>query len=387
MWCTLNRLNSPEALRAPAAPIGLYIHVPFCGGTKCPYCDFYSVCYSDAAATAYAAAVRRNLRLYGERSGREAVDTVYFGGGTPVLLGEHLTELLAAIREDFTLLPDAEITLEANPAECDVAILRTLREGGFNRVSFGVQSLWDEELRQLGRRHTAEEAVEAVRAASEAGFANISADLMIATPGQTMQSLERTLDGLLSLPVTHVSGYLLKVEEGTPFHRQRIWEQLPDEDTQAEAYLRVVERLSRAGFRQYEISNFAKPGLECRHNLRYWRCEDYLGIGPAAHSLYGGKRFAVAPDLAAFMGASEQQVSVTDDAPLSFSERLMLALRLNEGVDLATLCGEEGRDPAPLLAKSRTMARGGLLTMEDARIALTPQGMLVSNEVITQLLV
>lgn len=364
-------------------PLGLYIHIPFCKQGKCPYCDFYSVCYTDGQADAYTAAVIRNLRHY---STDAAVDTVYFGGGTPVLMGERLCTILAAVRECFALTDDAEITLEANPAEADEHLLAVLRKGGFNRISFGLQSANDEELQALGRRHTAAEGIAAIHCAKAAGFTNISADLMLATPKQTPESLDQTLDRFAALPLTHVSAYLLKIEEGTPFHTQRMWEHTPDEDTEAALYLHTVERLSAMGFMQYEISNFAREGCSCRHNLKYWRCEEYLGIGPAAHSYYQGKRFAVEEDLAAFLSADAQQTAITDDMPGTFEETVMLALRLNEGLDLSECAGRFAVNATLLSLKCLPMEQSGLLLNEGSRIRLTPRGMLVSNEVIGRIL-
>ncbi len=345
---------------------GLYIHVPFCL-SKCPYCDFYSLVFSEERAAAYAKAVVRNLARY-----NEPFDTVYFGGGTPILLHGYIGEILRHVNT----ADGAEITAEANPCLCSGENLRDLLSAGVNRISIGVQSLHDGELAALGRRHTAAEAESAILAAKAAGFDNISADLMLATPKQTADSLRETIAGLTSLPITHVSAYLLKIEPNTPFGKSPPKLSL-DEDETAELYLSAVEQLAAAGFAQYEISNFAKAGLESRHNLKYWRREEYLGIGPAAHSFYDGKRFAVPRDLAAFIAADEQPVECTDEAPDEFEERVMLGLRLCEGIPEALW--------KPLSSALRLIP-DRYYRIQDGRLSLTAEGFLLSNEIISLLL-
>ena len=229
---------------------GLYLHVPFCR-RKCPYCNFYSVPAQPELLTAYTAAVCRNLRHYGNAVQPERVDTVYFGGGTPsLLLPAQIAQILETAAEQFALSADAEITLEANPATVTPEQLRELRHAGINRLSLGVQSLSDVQLKRLGRLHTAQEAVETVYAAAEAGFRNLSCDLMLALPEQTADELEQTIFRLVQLPITHVSAYLLKVEQGTPFAVQHVAECCPDDDTAADLYLQAVEQLGAAGFLQ-----------------------------------------------------------------------------------------------------------------------------------------
>ena len=264
--------------------LGIYIHVPFCG-RKCAYCDFYSVNWTKTAAESYTAAVLRNIRHYSDNS--QLVDTVYFGGGTPSLLApQQIGNIIDEIRKGFQLADDAEITLEANPCTLNAEKLAQLRSIGVNRLSIGVQSMIDEELKVLGRVHTAERAEQAVLDAAAAGFENISCDLMIALPEQKAESLRYSAEKLAALPIQHISAYILKTENGTPFDCEEIRRRLPDEDASAELYLQMVELLEKRGFMQYEVSNFAKKGYESRHNTRYWKCSDYLGIGPAAHSCY-----------------------------------------------------------------------------------------------------
>ncbi|WP_303804062.1 radical SAM family heme chaperone HemW [Ruminococcus flavefaciens] len=359
--------------------LGIYIHVPFCG-RKCAYCDFYSVNWSKSAAVDYTAAVLRNIRHYGDKA--RNVDTVYFGGGTPSLLtAEQISSIISEIRSCFALEESAEITLEANPCTLSAEKLAELRKIGINRLSIGVQSMIDRELRILGRMHTAERAEQAVLEAARAGFDNISCDLMIALPDQKPEDMRFSIERMAALPIQHISAYILKTEDGTPFDCAEIRDRLPDEDSTAELYLAMVELLEKQGFMQYEVSNFAKEGFESRHNTRYWKCLDYLGIGPAAHSCYEGKRFAVERDLSAFIAADVQQVTVTDESPCGFEEFAMLRLRLKEGLILDDV--PEHR--AELLKKLPPLLKDGYAETDGERIRLTPKGFLMSNSVIEYL--
>lgn len=364
--------------------LGVYIHVPFCAGGKCPYCDFYSVPLSDPARACYMAAAAREIRRWGRVCRGRRVDTVYFGGGTPSLLGEGLAELLGRIREEFDVEPDAEVTFEANPAPGVAGCFPALRAAGFNRLSLGLQSADPEELRLLGRRHTPRDAADAVHAAREAGFANISLDLMLATPGQTPESLRRSIAFAASLGPAHVSAYLLKVEPGTAFYRKKDTLGLPDDDTQAAYYRLVCQELEACGFRQYEISNFARPGYESRHNLRYWDGADYIGIGPGAHSLLGGRRFYYPPRLADFTENGQTE----DEGPGgSYAEYAMLRLRLTAGLSESELRRRYGAGFEWLhMEKVPALARAGLMTAEPGRLALTVRGFLVSNSILSELL-
>ena len=360
--------------------LGIYIHVPFCG-KKCSYCDFYSVCYTQQQAELYVGAVLRNIRHYADTS--RTVDTVYFGGGTPSLLTcEQLAEIMSAISKSFALSADAEVTLEANPSTLTPEKLRGLRSSGINRLSIGVQSMSDRELKILGRSHTADRAEKAVLDAANAGFTNISCDLMTALPEQTPDSLAASIERLSALPIQHISAYILKIEEGTPFDCRDVRSMLPDEDETAVLYLLMVRLLSERGFAQYEVSNFAKNGFESRHNCRYWKCLDYLGIGPAAHSCYNGKRFAVERDISGFISSPVQEVTVTDDAPCGFEEFAMLRLRLAEGLLLSDV--EAHREE--IIKKIPPLQKAGYVCFDGERVSLTPEGFLVSNSVIERLI-
>ena len=344
---------------------GLYIHVPFCR-KKCPYCDFYSVGFREELAAEYADAVIRNVRHYGG-----SYDTVYFGGGTPILLARHISRILAEV----DAASGAEITVECNPLEMDKETLTGLFNSGVNRLSVGVQSAVDSELCALGRTHTFEQARQAILTAREVGFEDISADIMLGTPGQDLSSLTYTISKLRELPITHVSAYLLKIETNTVFAKNP--PSLPDEDDTAKLYLTAVHELEAVGFKQYEISNFAKGGMTSRHNLKYWRGEEYLGIGAAAHSFHKGKRFAVKRDLREFIASELQIEEITDEAPNEQEERIMLGLRLTEGIPRELW--QRVESALPLIPKQ-------YYKIENDRLSLTPEGFLVSNEIISTLL-
>jgi oxygen-independent coproporphyrinogen-3 oxidase len=353
---------------------GLYIHVPFCV-RKCPYCDFYSV--TDLSLREkYTEAVIRNIKAK-----EISADTIYFGGGTPSLLtAEQIDGILSVV----DIAPDAEITMECNPATVTPQYMSDILAAGVNRVSIGVQSLNNMELRHLGRIHTSDMAVNAVNTAYEAGFRNISADLMLCTPDQTPETLKKTLDVLLTLPINHVSAYLLKIEEDTPFGIDwDIVSTLPSEDETADMYLSTCRILEEKGFRQYEISNFAQDGFESKHNLKYWRCEEYYGIGCTAHSYIDGVRTACKSTVAEFIAADTQPEYVTEDFGGDEEEKIMLALRLTrEGLNTSAL-SSSFREKT--IQKAAKLEEAGYIRRDGDCIMLTPKGCLVSNEIICEL--
>lgn len=365
-------------------PVGVYIHIPFCV-SKCPYCDFYSLSAESSLLEAYTGAVCRAIR-YSAENGRE-VDSVYFGGGTPSLMkAEQISRMLEALVKAFAL-NKAEITLEANPASALGGKLRDLRAAGVNRISFGVQSAVDEELVLLGRPHTEDDARCSVIAANDAGFNNISADLMLGIPRQTEESLKRSIEFLTSMPVSHISAYMLKIEEGTPFSKAGARDFCPDEDALAEIYLKCVAALECNGFSQYEISNFAKKGSESRHNLKYWRCEEYLGFGPSAHSFLDGRRFYVPRSLKDFIKEENPMtLAVSDGEGGGFEEYAMLRLRLCEGLDLTAAAKKFNIDTSKTAKKAAALESHGLLSFKNNIISLTPKGFLLSNAVTAELL-
>ncbi len=265
--------------------------------------------------------------------------------------------------------------------------LAELRKIGINRLSLGVQSLNDGELRLLGRTHSAGRAVKAINDAAAAGFGNISCDLMIALPGQSAEDLTDSVNRLTELPIQHVSAYILSIEGGTAFDCNEIRSRLPEDGETAALYTAMTELLREKGFRQYEVSNFAKEGFESRHNCRYWKCLDYLGIGPSAHSCYGGKRFAVDADLEKFIASPVQPVEITDESPCGFEEYSMLRLRLAEGLSLSDIEKRFSLENRVNIEKKiPALEKAGYLTFDGDRIALTRKGFLVSNSVISHLI-
>lgn len=307
------------------------------------------------------------------------VDTIYFGGGTPSLLSlPQLEQILQCIAKQFSL-QQPEITLECNPATVTKETLSAYRRMGINRLSMGVQSLSDIQLKRLGRLHNAAEAIATVEQAAAVGFENLSCDAMLALPRQTEKELQNTLQQLTALPIQHLSVYLLKVEEGTPYAKSKWVEQLPDADAAADFYLQTVEILQQSGFLQYEISNFAKLGYESRHNCKYWRCEPYLGFGTAAHSCYGGKRFYVPSDLRAFCAAETQPIAIEDENPCTQAEQIMLGLRLLEGIPCEWLSPQQ-------IQKLKRYEKGDLVRFFGERVALTAKGCLVSNAILAEIL-
>lgn len=369
---------------------GIYIHVPFCA-SKCPYCDFYSVADRGRIDNYISAVIDElsTLRRVGPFAGdlkHRAISTVYFGGGTPSFLGaENLSRLLLAVKDNFTVAPGAEITAECNPSSSLApGFFETLAAAGFNRVSLGMQSAVDAERKKLGRKATAADVETAAKACQSAGIADISLDIMLGVPEQTERSLLSSLDFALSLGVTHLSAYMLSIEEGTFFDKKRDALNLPEEDAVCDMYLSLCEYLKSNGFRHYEISNFCLPGHEARHNTAYWRDEEYLGIGPAAHSYLNGRRFYFPRDLDAFIAGAPP----VDDGPGGgWEEAVMLALRLDTGISLQEIKEKFAVTPSPSLpAILQQYQSAGLLTFDGDRIALTEKGFLVSNAVIGEIL-
>ena len=377
-----------------AGQLGIYIHIPFCR-SKCDYCDFYSLAGQDVQMERYQKALLAHLKETAPMARSFSVDTVYFGGGTPSWYGaKRLRELLSAIRKLYRVERGAEITFEANPDSSDFKSLRVLRRAGFNRASFGIQSACSKELAAVHRPHTVQQGDEAVAAARKAKLKNLSLDLIYGLPKQTLTSWKETLEHALSLEPEHLSCYGLKVEEGTPLAaRTAAGELLPNEDTQADMYLWTAERLAQAGYEQYEISNFAKPGFASRHNLRYWNLEPYIGFGPGAHSDFGGRRYSWVRDLEGYIaGVLEGSSDLLDSQDLIPQEErsceyLMLRLRTAQGIEEWEYRGTYFMDFAPLEERLELFARRGWAQKtEQGRWRLTPKGFLVSNQLIADLL-
>lgn len=333
----------------------------------------------------YTHALCRAIGAWGVACAGHRVDTVYCGGGTPSLLGgERLVRLLRAVQDAFAVMPAAEVTVECNPDSMDAALLHALRGAGVNRLSIGVQSAQAEELRMLGRRHSFAQAQTAVQRARDCGFDNLSLDLMYGLPGQTMAGLQASAQALLDLDPSHLSCYALSLEEGTP-----LWHAnpaLPDEDLQADFYLALCDLFAQHGYEHYEISNWAKPGLRARHNARYWDLSAYLGIGPSAHSLLDGKRFAYGRSTADFIAGVLPAKEEAVDGFSPAAELLMLALRTADGIQPDAFEARFGKSFAPYASRLERFVPHGLASCENGCWHLTEQGFLVSNGIITDIL-
>jgi oxygen-independent coproporphyrinogen-3 oxidase len=374
-------------------PLGIYIHVPFCR-SKCQYCDFYSLTEkNDKLMEGYLDAVCDHIRETGPLAPSYIVDTIYFGGGTPSFFGaEGMVAILTAIRRHFDVRIDAEITFEANPDSVSPRLLRKLRSEGFNRVSLGIQCDDDKILEDIGRPHTYEQAVSAVKQIRRAGFKNLSLDLIYGLPGQTLESWQKTLRNVLSLSPEHISCYGLKVEEGTPLYELQDYANLPDDDMQADMYLAAVEILRSKSYRQYEISNFCRRGKESRHNLKYWNGEEYLGFGPDASSDFAGKRFKIIRDLRGYIEGIQNGGTVIEDVQTMLpreraGEYLMTRLRTSRGIEAKEYEQLYLLPFAPIEEALELCRKRGHAQKNGAgNWRLTVEGFLVSNSIISDLL-
>ncbi len=379
--------------RQDKTPLGIYIHVPFCR-SKCQYCDFYSLpTKDDKLMEDFTNAICTHIKEAGALAPGYQVDTIYFGGGTPTFFGaDGMATILTAIRRRFDVSGDAEITFEANPDSVTDKLLQRLRAEGFNRVSLGVQCDNDAILRKIGRTHNFEQAITAVQRIRRAGFRNLSLDLIYGLPDQTLESWKKTLLNVLTLNPEHMSCYGLKVEERTPLYQIKDMCHLADDDTQADMYLAAVEILKSKGFRQYEISNFARKGRISQHNMRYWTGGEYLGFGPDASSDFAGKRFKVIRDLRGYIDGIQNGGQVLEDVQeIPTRERageyLITRLRTTAGI-----CQEDYEKnfllPFAPLEKilSTARSRGYAAKTEANHWYLTPQGFLISNSIISDLL-
>jgi len=366
----------------------LYIHIPFCL-KKCIYCDFYSVPDSVPLIEAYVEALCKEIDMRGNQI--KELEAIYIGGGTPSLLkGKDIAKIMGKLKREWRLSSKVEITSEVNPGTLSDKGIKAMLDSGINRISIGVQSLDDNELRLLGRMHDAADAVRALRDAQRGGFRNISVDLIYGIPGQGNKSWKTTLDEIARLRPEHLSTYELTPEKNTLLHEQlekgNLY--LPDEDTVAEMYYSAIDTLEACGYGHYEISNFALPGYECRHNLNYWDRGEYIGIGAGAHSFRNGMRFANVGDVESYINAiNEDRLPVTEDMVLTaedtVKELLFLGLRKKEGIEL-------GEMPAEAVEKMKetlgNLVLQGLIESSDNLIKLTRKGLLLCNEVIVRLM-
>lgn len=375
--------------------IGIYVHIPFCV-SKCGYCDFCSHPPAKGEADRYLNALMLHMQDFSGAAENCVVDTVYIGGGTPTLLSKkQMKELIGCIKTSFNIEKNAEFTVEANPGTVDKGYLKHLLSLGVNRISFGLQSASDTELRALGRIHTAADFVESFKAARAAGFRNISVDLMYGIPYQTEQSFNATLNFVKTLMPEHISVYGLKIEEGTRFYKERASLPLPYEETEYRMYKAAHRILEGADYEHYEISNYARRGFASKHNLRYWNNEKYLGFGVAAHSYFAGQRYAYVDDIELYMLEMEHPTDMsrilsecTDiDVFTKESEYVMLRMRLFRGVDLAEYRSEFGEDFVKKYGeKLSRYVNGGFVTLDARHCAFTLKGMYVSNYILSEIL-
>ncbi len=401
-------MREPDATDGGCSSIGLYLHLPFCDH-KCAYCDFNSYAGLDHLIPAYTDALVRDIGLWAEAVAGRTVTTIFFGGGTPSLTPvPQIDRILAAVHGAFDVASDVEVSLEANPGTVDEAYLRDLRLAGISRLSLGVQSFDDSELRMLDRIHDGSQAITAYRSARGAGFEDVNLDLIFGLQGQDIAGWQRNVHRAIELRPDHLSLYGLTIESGTKLAWQ-VGQGIapePDPDLQADMYEFALDAMALAGYRQYEISNWSLPGRECRHNLIYWRNQPYLGLGAGAHSRFHDARFAVVRAPAVYIqrvagaprgsGVASEPLSVrfphvvTEgllDAATDASDTAILGLRLNEGLDLQAFRIRHGAGlddlAGPALQELRTW---GLIERVDDRVHLTDRGRLLSNEVFIRLL-
>ena len=372
--------------------LGIYIHIPFCR-SKCDYCDFYSLAGREDRMDDYQKALTTQITESAPLAREYTVNSIYIGGGTPSWYGvKRLCELLKVVQKKFKVAKDVEITLEANPDSVTEKGLKTLRRAGVNRISMGMQSGCDRELQDIHRPHTFGQVAAAVAAARKAKIKNLNLDLIYGLPGQTEESWKDSLEKALALEPEHLSCYGLTVEEGTPLAgRVARGEQLPDDDAQAAFYLWTVERLREAGYAQYEISNFSRPGCQSRHNLKYWMGREYMGFGAAAHSDFGGCRYAFVRDLEGYIRGvmdGDRLLAESDMIPPKErgSEYLMLRLRTAHGIEEWEYRREFYMNFDPIAAKLSEYEHRGWAVRADRRWRLTPEGFLLSNRLIGELL-
>ena len=390
-----------------ASAISLYVHIPFCE-TKCPYCDFNTYAAIEPLMPAYVVALESEIALWGRLLDSPQVHTVFFGGGTPSYLAAgDIRRTMAVIKSAFCLTSDAEVTLEANPGDFSDDNLAAYLDCGINRLSIGIQSFDDGLLKTLGRRHTAADATQACCQAAAAGFDNISIDLMYGLPYQSIGQWKSTLTQALELTPPHISMYCLTLEGGTPMER---WVDqgtmpTPDPDLAADMYLMAQDAMRGAGYRHYEISNWALNGKRSLHNLTYWRNEPYLGVGPGAHSYLGEYRFNTVKsprdyirrmkDACTDVGNSPLRdkigrVPVVDeieriDTPLEMAETMMMGLRLDEGISVTAFAGRFGAPPSDFFADTLDELQGlDLLCTESGALRLTHRGRMLGNEVFSR---
>jgi oxygen-independent coproporphyrinogen-3 oxidase len=371
--------------------LGIYIHIPFCI-KKCGYCDFYSVKWDEESENIYIHSAINEIKSYYELSSKYVVDSIYMGGGTPSIINpKNLEKIISAIRSIFTVEENSEISMEANPNSLSEN-LKIYGEIGINRLSIGIQSLNDNILKRIGRIHNSKEALQAIDRAISFGFENINADVMFNIPGQTVDDINDTISKLVTKQIRHISFYSLKLEEGTPMYLLKKNKKIvmPEEDLEREMYYAGRNIMEKHGLMQYEISNFSVKGYECRHNLKYWKQEEYIGIGPSAHSFLGNVRFSNPSDLTEYITSGENGVferntlEEMDENDIKF-EYIMLRLRLTEGLKFADFKNKFSIDFKEAYKEQiKHLTENNLIESDDDAIRLTKRGMDLSNYVFSQ---
>ena len=375
--------------------VSLYIHIPFCQ-KKCGYCDFNAYSgYKDNTKKRYVEALKEEIKLFSENLSNFIVPTIFFGGGTPSFLpAEFLSDILKTIFENYDVLENAEISLEANPNDGNLESFSLLRRSGFNRISFGVQTFDNKLLTQIDRIHSDTDVENAILLARQAGFTNMSIDLMFGLPYQSIKQWEDSLTRAIALDLPHLSLYGLILEEGTPFwgRHERGKLPLPSEDKEVQMLEIALAQTQAAGYAHYEISNYSKPGYECRHNKVYWKNGEYLGFGAGASGYFNGVRSTNEPNPTRYILRLSHQKSVVVATETllktqQMGERIMLGLRMHEGLSLNDFETSFGENPLVLFAKPLTKwQERGLLSIENNHIKLTQQGIFLASEVMADFL-
>lgn len=369
--------------------LGLYIHIPFCA-RKCNYCDFYSLPYGQNLEKLYVEALCNHINqekgLYLEYE----LDTIYVGGGTPsILSGESVERISTTIKNSFNISEKVEFTVELNPCSVTKEKLLAYKRLGVNRLSIGMQSAHNSELKCLGRLHTREEMEKAYFLVRECGFDNISLDVMFALPGQTLKKLQETLNYACSLIPEHISAYGLKIEENTPFGRNKDSLVLPSEDEEWEMYQALCDTMEANGYEQYEISNFSKKGFHSRHNIKYWMQEDYVGFGPSSHSCVNGVRYYYESDIFSYISENHTKIIEEDKENTicdKMDEYVMLRLRLCDGIDETEFEGIFGKSFTLEYPRALDFVKTGHASYKNGKYKLTREGFFVSNFILATIL-
>lgn len=364
---------------------GLYVHIPFCK-QKCKYCDFVSFSGKEGKEQEYLQKLFCEMKQYKN----EEIDTVFIGGGTPSVLGaKSISSLMDNIKKNFSLTGDCEVTMESNPGTLCAEKIDAMLSSGINRISVGVQSFDDRELNIIGRIHTGREAYNNICLLKKMGFDNINIDLMTALPNQSATSLKNTIDTALSLPITHISAYSLILEEGTPLEKEYSMGKLilPTDDEDRQMYAMAVKLLGEKGFMRYEISNFAKAGYECRHNIKYWSCDEYIGLGVAAHSYVGDRRYSNSSSFGRYLSGEKGEENFLSQND-KISEFMMMGLRMDRGVSNREFKKRFGKDIEEVFAyQTQKFVSLGLMQKTGDRYSLTERGIDVSNSVMCEFLI